>query len=110
MIKNFNIHSKFPESDHLPVIIDINVNISNQNTALNQKHNGCNWSSSYRYVWNDKDIEMISSTLNDPTSSQFYDEYLNAVSMHADTDILAHKYTDYLIAKEAKKGCKIFSA
>ena len=96
MTIDFEIHSKFPESDHLPVMI--NLNIANRDQILiNQKNNIASvWSPTYKYIWDEDNIKTIPDVLEDTKSMQFYDSYLDALSSHKNTDVLAQTYIDYL--------------
>ena len=95
-IINFTIHPKFPESDHLPVVIDLNISHHDDSKENNKIHDYTYWSPKYKYSWDKEGVKNIPVILQDSISKVYYDKYLDNICSHVDTDIVARSFSDYL--------------
>ena len=64
----FNIHNKFPESDHLPLSISINCKSAAETKAIDDKSDSHCWFQHTRYKWSISCVQNLRAVLTDEIS------------------------------------------
>ena len=107
LITHFSVHSKFPESDHLPINICLKRNkISDQCVyELNEKAVS-NWYSTNRYVWTPNDLSLIEKTLDDSISTEYRAKFLSSISNLDKVQDVANSFTNYVTQAFSRTFCK----
>ena len=61
LLTYFDVHTKFPESDHLPLVFSLRHRAKSRSEG--PVHQSNDWDSVYRYVWSLEDLPNIKETL-----------------------------------------------
>ena len=101
----FNVHQRFPESDHLPVVFSLR---HRENCTCNDGpvHQSNNWQNTFKYVWSVNDVPKINEMLND-NASDFYRKQFkdNMINMASANDV-AKAYNNF-ITQAYERVCDI---
>ena len=93
-ITNFKVHSPFPESDHSPLELCLRCNYSDAD-SYNSTQLG-DWSSHFRYVWKQNDINRLKGVLFDDISNDYYNDYRDSLSEISQTNAVAAKFDSFI--------------
>ena len=93
MIRDFCIHNKVPESDHLPISFSMAYKGESENKSRSEE---CTtWHSHYKYMWDKSSLENLVPTLKDDISSKYYECYKASIVNLDNTNDVASKFSTY---------------
>ena len=105
LVSYFNVHQRFPESDHLPVVFSLRHR-ENGTRDDGPVHQSNNWENTFKYVWSVNDVPKINEMLNDNASDfrrkKFEDNMINMTSAN---DVV--KEYNNLITQACERVCDI---
>ena len=104
-ISNFEVHGKFPESDHCPISVHIPINLK-ESCNSEPNNNPTMWEPAEKIIWSKTDLVDISESLNKNKSNIEYENYRSALSLNESTDKVAQLLNSYVI-KSCKSVCKV---
>ena len=102
-ITNFQVADKFPESDHIPLILSLNLTYRAPVTSLPSENT---WTPIYKFVWHHSHLEIIKHTLTDHMSISYWNDFRNSIIDRRDVDCVATAYTDYF-SQACYRACGI---
>ena len=102
-IRNFFIHDKFPESDHLPVCISIQLDKKENSIVSN---NSYGWYPNYKYSWSKHSLEIIKRNLSDCMSGSYLNEVYDSLAELTNTNAVAENLNDYVM-QACNRACEL---
>ena len=93
-LSNFKVGQKVPESDHLPLLMEISC-IKNEDNNCNDKP-VISFHKHYKYVWNNETINDFVTQLDDTTSTKYINELYNVMTELCSPDTIAECFHNYL--------------
>ena len=109
-IIDFAITPKLPESDHLPVTLDIRVKCQDEcPTSTMHYHQSDQWTACTKYVWTKSQLPLINSALNDNISEPFHSEFINAIIDLRGVENVAVAFNDY-VNQACERVCNLRKA
>ena len=104
------IPPKLPESDHLPVTLDIRVKCQDEcPTSTMHYHQSNQWTACTKYVWTKSQLPLINSALNDNISEPFHSEFINAIIDLRGVENVAVAFNDY-VNQACERVCNLRKA
>ena len=93
-ITDFCVGNKFPESDHLPLVLSINCK------ATQAHHELCNpnqqWENHYRFTWSKHDLENLQFSISDDISAEYRHDFRNSMANIDHTEKVTEKFDFYI--------------
>ena len=101
-ISRFDIHDKFPESDHCPISIELPINMKPQAPA-ETKLVGSNisWGFCENFLWEKSDLPKLQHVFEDKDNSKEYSSFIDSMSCNDNPDRVARLFNTFFI-----KSCK----
>ena len=105
LVSYFNVHQRFPESDHLPVVFSLR---HRENGTCNDGpvHQSNNWENTFKYVWSMNDVPKINEMLNDNASDFYRKQFEDSMINMASANDVAKAYNN-LITQACERVCDI---
>ena len=105
LVSYFNVHQRFPESDHLPVVFSLR---HRQNGTRNDGpvHQSNYWENTFKHVWSVNDLPEINEMLNDNASDFYRKQFEDNMIMIASANNVAKAYNN-LITQAFERVCDI---
>ena len=92
LVRDFCIHTKFPELDHLPISFSTECQKALQKKNYRQ---ASQWYQHYRYVWDKGQLGSLEMALTDDVSVPSYEAYMASICNLEDTNTIASNYGKY---------------
>ena len=107
-INHFMVHSKFPESDHVPITFAIKLNKSRYD--VNKPHHTLNvWYPHYKYKWSVADLSHIGDALMDRTSLYHKAKFQDTIRNLGTANEVALKFSEYF-SQVCQRVCSLKTA
>ena len=103
-ITRFDVHDKFPESDHCPISLEFPIDMSRTSAPkpVDSRPNiNVKWGLYDQFVWNKSDLPKIEKIFEGKASSLDYTSFLESMSSNESTNDVARSFNTFFI-----KSCK----
>ena len=90
LIKDFLVHPKLPESDHMPLCVNITCKTVLDYGSGNEHHS--RWYSHYKYCWDKENVKTLVNTLTNDLSSSHYAAYKCSTANPEGVDIATSNF------------------
>ena len=103
-ITRFDVHGKFPESDHCPISLEFPIDMSSKyahKPVDSHPNPSVEWELFDQFVWNKNDIPKIEKIFEGKTSSLDYTSFVESMSSNENSDDVARLFNTFFI-----KSCK----
>ena len=102
-ITNFQVADKFHESDHIPLILSLNLTWRAPVTSPGSENT---WTHIYKFAWHHSHLEIIKHTLTDHMSISYLNDFRNSIIDGRNVNCVATIYTDYF-SQACYRACMI---
>ena len=92
-VKHFAIHPKLPESDHLPLMLCIDLKQSSLNINTD---NRADWTHMYKYIWNKNDLLNIHEALERRMNSGHHARFKESMASLENVDSVAEHFSSFI--------------
>ena len=93
MIRDFCIHNKVPESDHLPISFSMSYKGEAEKKTRSEEYT--TWHSHSKYTWDKSSLENLVPTLKDDISSKYHECYKASIVNLDNTNDVASIFSSY---------------
>ena len=101
-ITRFDVHDKFPESDHCPISVEFPIDMSHtppSNTLKSNSH--VDWGFCNKFIWEKSDLPRLEKVFEEKASCVDYISFKDSISCNEDPDKVARLFSTFFI-----KSCK----
>ena len=94
VIKYFFVHPKLPESDQMPVCVNIACKTVLDHGSCNEHHS--RWYPHYKYCWDKENVKNLVNTLTDDLSSSHYAAYKCSIANLEGVDVATSNFCKFI--------------
>ena len=101
-ITRFDVHGKFPESDHCPISVEFPIDMHPASPPKSVKyHSNARWGLGDRFLWDKTDLPKLEKVFEGKSTSVDYTSFINSLTCNDDSDQVASLFNTFFI-----KSCK----
>ena len=106
-ITRFDVHDKFPESDHCPISVEFPIDMNKPAPPVNSRKcdSSVKWERVEKFIWNKSDLPKLAQVFDNKAASPEYMSFIDSVSCNDDPDKVARSFNSFFI-KSCKRALK----
>ena len=105
-ITHFEVHDKFPESDHCPISVEFPIDINQPPPVKSSKSNSnVTWVRGDSFVWTKNDLPKLAQVFDCKGSSSDYLSFVDSITCNENSDQVASLFNSFVI-KSCKRALK----
>ena len=94
-IANFSIGPYYPESDHLPLIVELPITVQGAN-QISSNEPDVDWVGHMKYQWTNEKLNDFCVNLQDELSCKYREDYLNAIESDQPSELVAQSFGKFI--------------